>query len=198
MISRGDTRMGNKRRNGPRRHAFAEITHNGETATLGPWTVSVDVAQSWLLELLEDGHADRAPKPEPPPARLPFQNLVYEDPAQGLPQTIQLAIQLRDLLADQVQKDANGNPQDMFVAQESALRTIVIGEFAHVLWHPDDFSMLSAVPHSEPSTEQLRRCKATLRSFIFEKREAGYADLTIFRAFMTVYTCAWGRSTAPC
>src|SRR6516162_5172267 len=45
-------------RNGPRRFAFAEITRNGGTATLGPWQVTGDVPQSWLFELLEDGHSD--------------------------------------------------------------------------------------------------------------------------------------------
>ena len=54
-------------RNGPRRYAFAEITRNGETATIGPWEVTGDVPQSWLFELLEDGHSDRVPKAEPPP-----------------------------------------------------------------------------------------------------------------------------------
>jgi hypothetical protein len=51
-------------RNGPRRYAFAEISRNGGTATLGPWQVNGNVPQSWLLELLEDGHSDRAPKAE--------------------------------------------------------------------------------------------------------------------------------------
>jgi len=54
-------------RNGPRRYAFAEITRNGGTATLGPWEVNGDVPQGWLLELLEEGHSDRAVKAEPPP-----------------------------------------------------------------------------------------------------------------------------------
>src|SRR5262249_3211834 len=53
-------------RSGPRRCAFAEITRNGETATLGPWEVSADHG-GWLLELLEEGHSDRAPKAAPPP-----------------------------------------------------------------------------------------------------------------------------------
>jgi hypothetical protein len=53
--------------NGPRRCASAEITRNGETATLGPWEISSEAPQSWLVELLEDGHSDRSPKAEPPP-----------------------------------------------------------------------------------------------------------------------------------
>ena len=36
-------------RNGPRRYAFAEITRNGGTATLGPWQVNGDAPQGWLL-----------------------------------------------------------------------------------------------------------------------------------------------------
>ena len=55
-------------RNGFRRYAFADIMRNGGTATLGPWQVNGDgdVPQSWLLELLEEGHSDRAVKAEPP------------------------------------------------------------------------------------------------------------------------------------
>jgi hypothetical protein len=54
-------------RNGPRRYAVAEITRSGETATLGPWEISIEAPPGWLLELLEDGYSDRSPKPEPPP-----------------------------------------------------------------------------------------------------------------------------------
>jgi hypothetical protein len=52
-------------RNGPRRYAFAEITRNGGTATLGQWEVTGDIPPGWLFELLEEGHSDRAPKEEP-------------------------------------------------------------------------------------------------------------------------------------
>jgi hypothetical protein len=55
--------------NGPRRCASAEITRNGETATLGPWEMSSEAPPSWLLELLEDGYSDRSPKPERPALR---------------------------------------------------------------------------------------------------------------------------------
>ena len=54
-------------RNGPRRHAFAEITRNGQMATLGPWQVSGEVPPGWLLELLDDGYSDQSLKAEPPP-----------------------------------------------------------------------------------------------------------------------------------
>src|SRR5262249_15646007 len=53
--------------------------------------------------------------------------------------------------------------------------------------NPDKFPMFSTVPHSLPSNEQLRRCKATLRRFILEKRELGHSDTTIFGAFMNMY-----------
>ena len=74
-------------RNGPRRSASAEITRNGGTATLGPWEVIGESPQSWLLELLEDGHSDRAPKAEPPPLRRlstpDFQSLLDENPEKA-------------------------------------------------------------------------------------------------------------------
>src|SRR5262249_47786859 len=54
-------------RNGLRRYAVAEIMRNGETATLGPWVLKSDVPSGWLLELLEEGHSDRAPVVEPRP-----------------------------------------------------------------------------------------------------------------------------------
>ena len=54
-------------RNGLRRYAVAEIMRNGETATLGPWVLKRDVPSGWLLELLEEGHSDRAPVVEPRP-----------------------------------------------------------------------------------------------------------------------------------
>jgi len=186
-------------RNGPRRCALAEIIRNGDTAALGPWEVNGDVPQGWLLELLEEGHSDRALKAEPPPLpRLPFQNLMYEDPTQAAEfrESFEIHNQLGELMADQLQKDANGDPQAMFMALESVLRSVVkdmgspkgIGEFARFLRdNPDKFSMFSTVTHSVPSNEQLRRCKATLRRFVFEKRELGHTDTTIFGAFMNMY-----------
>ena len=58
-----------------------------ETATLGPWQVNSDVPQSWLLELLEEGHSDRAVKAEPPPvgrvSTSDFQDLVDQHPEQA-------------------------------------------------------------------------------------------------------------------
>jgi hypothetical protein len=190
-------------RNGPRRYACAEITRNGETATLGPWEVNADAPQSWLLELLEDGgHSDRAWNAEPPPvarlSALDFDHLVYEDPAEGAEfrESVEIHDQLGNLMADQVQKDANGDPQAMFMALESVVRSIVknmgspkgIGGFARFLRdHPDSFPMFSTVPDSVPSTEHLRRCKATLQRFISEKGEAGRIDSAIFGAFMNMY-----------
>jgi hypothetical protein len=64
-------------RNGPRRCAVAEIMRYGETATLGRWEVKGDVPQSWLLELLEEGHSDRSPKVEPPPVAK-FRRLIFK------------------------------------------------------------------------------------------------------------------------
>jgi hypothetical protein len=141
-------------RNGPRRYAFAEITRNGETATLGPWEVTGDVPQSWLFELLEDGHSDRAPKGEPPPlgrmSRLDFQDLADQHPEQAAEfrDSFEIHTQLGDLIEDQVQKDANGDPMAMFIALESVLLDIVkdmgspkgLGQFARFLSdHPDKF-----------------------------------------------------------
>ena len=57
------------------------------TATLGPWQVNGDVPQSWLLELLDEGHSDRAVKVEPPPlARLSMsdlQDVIDQHPGQA-------------------------------------------------------------------------------------------------------------------
>ena len=84
----------------------------------------------------------------------------------------------------------------MFMALESVLRSIVtdmgspkdIGGFARFLRdHPDIFPMFSTVPDQVPSTEHLRRCKATLRRFICEKREVGQTNSAIFGAFMNMY-----------
>src|SRR5271165_2334404 len=74
-------------REGRRRHASAEITRTGETATLGPWEVSSETPESWLAELLEDGYSDRSVEPEPPPVgKIPksqFQELQYLHPAEA-------------------------------------------------------------------------------------------------------------------
>src|SRR5262249_24114493 len=113
-------------RNGLRRYAFAEITRNGATASLGPWKVSGDVPRGWLLELLEDGYSDRPRKEEPPPVpRLSardVQTLMYEDPAQGTEfrESFEICDQLGDLLADQVQ-NADSDALAKFMALESIL-----------------------------------------------------------------------------
>ena len=50
--------------------------------------------------------------------------------------------------------------------------------------------MFSTVPDQVPSTEQhFRRCKATLRRFICEKREVGQTDSAIFGAFIGSWHC---------
>jgi hypothetical protein len=134
-------------RNGFRRYAFAEITRKGETATLGPWEVTGDAQQSWLFELLEDGYSDRAPKTEPPPvgrvSTSDFQDLMYENPAQAAEfrELLEIHSQLGDLMAGQVQRDAEGDPMAIFMALESVLRSIVkdmgspkgVGQFARFL-----------------------------------------------------------------
>jgi hypothetical protein len=102
-------------RNGSRKYAFAEITRKGETATLGPWEMKGDVPQSWLFELLEEGHSDRAPKAEPPLlpklSRADFQNLADQNPEQAAEfrDSVEIHTQLGDLITDQVRKDANGD-----------------------------------------------------------------------------------------
>ena len=176
-------------RNGLRRYAFAEIMRNGGTATLGPWQVSGDVPQSWLLELLEEGHSDRGVKVEPPPvggiSKSDFQDLVDQHPEQAAEfrDSIEIHAQLGDLIADQMQKGANGDAMAMFMALESVLCSIVkdmgspkgLGQFARFLRdHPDKFPMFSTVPDQVPSTQYVRSCKATLQRFSCEKREAGH------------------------
>jgi hypothetical protein len=78
-------------RNGSRRYAFADIMRNGNTARLGPWQVNGDVPQSWLLELLEDGHSDRTPKVESAPvgrlSKSDFQDLMGQHPEQAAEQS---------------------------------------------------------------------------------------------------------------
>src|SRR5262245_61040309 len=94
-------------RNGLRRYAFAEVTRNGDTAALGPWEVKDDVPQGWLLELLEEGHSDRASKAEPPAvgimSRPDFQDLVEQHPdhAAEFLDSVEITDQL---IADEVQK----------------------------------------------------------------------------------------------
>jgi hypothetical protein len=97
-------------RSGPRRYASAEITRNGGTATLGPWEVNGDVPQGWLLELLEEGHSDRAVEATPPPvgriSTADFQDLAGEHPEQAAEfrDSAEIYAQLEDLIADQMQK----------------------------------------------------------------------------------------------
>jgi hypothetical protein len=178
-------------RNGPRRAAAAEIIRHGETATLGPWNVALD-QKGWLVELLEEGHSDRAPKEEPPLPKLTAQNLeslMYKGPTS---ETVEIYDQLGDLLVDQM----NNDPPGTFLALESVLRSIVqdlespnrICEFARFLKdHPDKFPMFSTVWDSVPSIEHVRRCKATLQHFIEEKRKAGCTDSVLIGAFINRY-----------
>jgi hypothetical protein len=190
-------------RNGLRRYAFAEITRNGGTATLGPWQVNGDgdVPQSWLLELLEEGHSDRAVKAEPPPvgrvSTSDLQDLMDEHPEQGaeIRDSVEIHTELGDLIADQMQK-GHGDPMAMFMALESVLCSIVkemgspngLGQFARFIRdHPDKFPMFSTVPDRVPSTQDVRSCKAILRRFSCEKREVGHSLSAIFGAFMNKY-----------
>jgi len=185
-------------RNGSRRYASAEITRNGEKASLGPWEVKEAVPQSWLLELLEDGHPDRAPKTEPPPlariSRPDFQNLVAHHPEEL--DAIEIHTQLGDLITDEVQKAADGNSMAIFMALESVLLGIVKDAgspkgtegFARFLRdYPDTFPMFSTVPDQVPAMPHFRTCKAILRRFSSEKREAGHTLSAIFGAFMNMY-----------
>jgi hypothetical protein len=190
-------------RNGPRRFAFAEITRNEGTATLGPWQVNSDVPPSWLAELLEEGHSDRAPKAEPPPldriSTPDFRDLADQYPEQvaEFRDSVEIDAELGDLIAGQIQKGPNGNPTAIFMALESVLCSIVkdmgspkglLGHFARFLRdHPDKFSMFPTVPDQMPSTEDLRACKAILGRFSCEKREIGHRPFALFQAFMHMY-----------
>jgi hypothetical protein len=191
-------------RNGRRRCAFAEIARNERTATLGPWQVNDDVPPSWLLELLEEGHSDRAVKAEPPPVgRLSMpdlQDLMHQHPEQATEHrdSVEIHAQLGDLITDQMQKSANGDATAIFLALESVMRSIVkdmgsakgLGQFARFLRdQPDKFPMFPTVPNQVPSTQHLRSCKDTLRGFICEKREAGHTHFAISQAFMNMYMC---------
>jgi hypothetical protein len=189
-------------RNGLRRYAVAEIMRNGETATLGPWVLKSDVPSGWLLELLEEGHSDQAPVVEPRPleriSASDFQHLAGRNPAQAAEfrDSVEIHDQLGDLMAGQVQKDADRDPQAIFMALESVLRMIVkdmgspkgIGEFARFLRdHPHKFPMFSTVPDGVPSMQQVHRCNATLYRFVSEKRQAGHTPSAIFGAFVNMY-----------
>ena len=101
------------------------------TATLGPWQVNGDVPQSWLLELLDEGHSDRAVKVEPPPlARLSMsdlQDVIDQHPGQAAEfrDSVEIHVELGRLITDQMQKGANGDETAIFMALESVLRSIV-------------------------------------------------------------------------
>ena len=197
-------------RNGPRRYAFAEITRNGGTATLGPWQVNGDAPQGWLLELLEEGHSDRAPKAEPPPvdrmSNADFQDLADQHPEQAAEfhDSVEICAQPRDLIADQMRKGANGDPMATFMALESVLLSIVkdmgspnvlVGRFARFLRdHPDKFPMFPTVPDQIPSRQHIRSCKAILRRFSREKREVGHTSFAVFEAFMNMYMCVGSQA----
>jgi hypothetical protein len=189
-------------RNGLRRYASAEITRNGQTATLGPWQVSSDAPESWLAELLEEGYSDRSPEPEPPPvgeiSKSDFQDLRYRHPEQAaeFEDSFEVHSELSELVDYELKKHADGGPVAMFMALESILRGIVkdmgsptgISQFARFLRdHPDAFSMFSAVPDQVPSTQQVRRYRAALECFDCEKRSAGHTPSAIFGAFMNMY-----------
>src|SRR6516165_7540687 len=133
-------------RNGLRRYAFAEILRNEGTATLGPWQVNGDgnIPQSWLLELLEDGHSDRPVKAEPAPvgklSTSDLQDLMDQHPehAADFRDSVEIHTQLGDLIADQMQKGANGDAMAIFMTLDSVLYSIVnemgspksLGQFA--------------------------------------------------------------------
>ena len=185
-------------RNGPRRCAFAEITRNGETATLGPWEISSEAPPGWLLELLEDGYSDRSPKPEPPPlertSNPDLQDLLDAHPEHR--NSFKIHSQLQELIVDQLQGPVNGNSMAMFMAMESVLRTIVtdmglrkgIADFARFLKdRPDKFPMFPTVPDEPPSEQECRRCKSILQRFNCENRKIGHPPSVIFEAFMNMY-----------
>jgi hypothetical protein len=190
-------------RNGSRRYAFAEITRNGGTAALGPWEVNGDVPQGWLVELLEEGHSDRAVKTDPSLAgaisTLDFQDLMDQHPDQAAEtqDSSEIYAQLKDLIADQMRKGANGDPMPIYMALQSVLRGIVedmgsphglVGPFARFLRdHPDKFPMFSTVPDEFPSEQRGRSCLETLLRFTCEQREVGHTSFAIFLAFMNMY-----------
>jgi hypothetical protein len=189
-------------RNGPRKYANAGITRDRGRAILGPWEVSSELPQSWLMELLEEGHSDRTPVAESAPleriSACDFEHLAGRNPAQAAEfrDSVKILDQLADLMASQMQKAAKCDPQAIFWALESVLRMIVkdmgspkgIVEFARFLRdHPDNFPMFSTVPDRAPSMQRVRRCKATLERFLSDKRQAGHTPSAIFGAFMNMY-----------
>jgi hypothetical protein len=189
-------------RNGLRRYAFAEITRNGGIATLGPWEVNGEVPPGWLLELLEEGHSDRAVKVEPPPvgriSNADFRDLADQRPEQAAEfrDSLEIHNQLGDLITDQIEEGSNGDAIAMFIALEGVLCSIVkemgspngLEQFARFLRdHPDKFPMFSTVPDQVPSTQDVRSWKAILRRFSCEKREVGHTLCGIFGAFMNMY-----------
>ena len=117
-----------------------------------------DVPRSWVLELLEEGYSDRSPKAEPPPvgkiSMADFQDLWITIPSkQPHFGTRRIYDQLGDLIADQMRKDANGDPIVLFMALELVLRSIMkdmglvkVGALARFLRdYPDKFPMFSTV-----------------------------------------------------
>jgi hypothetical protein len=165
--------------------------------------VNSDVPPSWLAELLEEGHSDRAPKAEPPLVDR-ISNAYFRDFAEQHPEqlaefrdSIEIHAELGDLIADQIQTGPNGNPTAIFMALESVLCSIVkdmgspkglLGHFARFLRdQPDKFSTFPTVPDQMPSTEDLRACKAILGRFSCEKREVGHRPFALFQAFMHMY-----------
>jgi hypothetical protein len=180
-------------RNGTPKYALAKIARDGGTATLGPWQVNGDAPNGWLLELLADGHSDRAVKPEPAPAdRLSKADL---QELAGQRDSVEIHADLGDLIADEMKK-GNGDPMDMFMALESVLRMIVkdmgspigLGQFARFLRdHPDKYAMFPTAPNQVMPTQHLRSYKASLRRFICEKREVGHTPSAVFEAFMNMY-----------
>jgi hypothetical protein len=189
-------------RNGPRKHALAEVTRDGGTATLGPWEVTGDVPPGWLLELLEEGHSDRAVKADPPPlpqmSNADFQELAGQYPEQvaEFRESVEIHAELGDLIADQIQKGPNGNPTAIFMALESVLRRTVkdmgspngLGHYARFLSdHPDKFPMFPTVPDQVPSTDDVRSYTAILGRFSCEKRDVGHKPFALFQAFIHMY-----------
>jgi hypothetical protein len=185
-------------RNGPRRCASAEITRNGETATLGPWEMSSEAPSSWLLELLGDGYSDRSPKSEPPPleriSNPDLQDLLNAHADHR--DSFKIHSQLQDLIVGQLQRPVKGNSMAIFMAMESVLRTIVqdvrlqkgISVFARFLKdHPDKFPMFPTVRNEVPSEQEWSRCKSILQRFNCENREIGHRPFVIFEAFMNMY-----------
>jgi hypothetical protein len=183
---------------GLRKYAFAEITRNEGTATLGPWQANTDVPQSWLMELLEEGHSDRALSAEQPPVgKLDFQNL-WQHPEQAaqLRDSFEIHTQLADLIENQFNKGANGASMAIFMAVESVLRGVVkemgslsgLGQFARFLKdYPDKFPMFPTVSSQVPSKQLVESIKDTLRRFSGEKRQEGLTPSAIFEAFINMY-----------